>query len=178
MRTISALLLTASMVSASSVPPRITRAAVAAMEKSFDRRLQLVGIEDPFYILGDTRGVYVDGYGVVFSTELNLIAAATESPFRPAYTKEEIEKIRQRKVQRLDALKHNMREMLISSAASMDAIGAEEQIVLGVTLFYFKWEDTNGLPRQVVMQASKKALLEAMRGNKTALNAALRISEY
>ena len=178
MRTLGALLLTASLLSAASAPPRITRAAVAAMEKSFDRRLQLVGIEDPFYILGDTRGIYLDGVGVIFSTELNLIAAANESPFRPAYTREEIEKIRLRKVQRLDSLKQNMREMLISSAASMDAINGDEQIVLGVTLFYFAWENTNGLPRQVVMQAPKKALLEAMHGNKTALNAALRITEY
>ncbi len=178
MRTITTLLLTASLLSASSVPPRVTRAAVAAMEKSFDRRLQLVGIEDPFYILGDTRGIYVDGFGVVFSTELNLIASAAPSPFRPAYTKEEIEKIRQKKTQRLEALKQNMREMLISSAASLDAISTGEQVVLGVTLFYYNWENTNGLPRQVVMQASKKALLEAMHGNKTALDAALRITEY
>lgn len=178
MRSIIVSLLAASLLSAASIPPRVTRTAVAAMEKSFDRRLELVGIEDPFFLLGYTRGVYVDGFGVVFSTELNLIASAAPSPFRPAYTKEEIEKIRQRKVQRLTSLKQNMREMLINSAASLDAISANEQIVVGVSLFYHDWESTNGLPRQVVMQASKKALLDAMHGNKTALDAALRITEY
>src|SRR5216683_2222880 len=171
----AAILITACTLQAASIPPRVTRTAVAAMEKSFDRRLELVGIDDPFLPLGSTRGVYLDGYGVVFSTELNLVATAGLSPFRPAYTKEEIARLKQKKIQRLDALRQNMKDMLVSSAASLDAIPDSEQIVLGVTLFYYSWEDSSGLPTQVVIQAPKKVLLQAMHGNKAALDAAIRI---
>ena len=39
-----------------------------------------------------------------------------------------------------------------------------EQIVFGVTLFYYNWEDTSGLPAQIVMQAERQKLLDAQLG--------------
>lgn len=151
---------------------------VASMEKSFDRRLDLVGIDDPFVVLGPTRGIYLDGYGVVFTTELNLLATATLSPFRPAFTKDELLKIKQKKAERLIALKKNMREMLIAAAASLDNVPASEQVVLGVTLFYYNWEDSAGLPQQVVMKAPRKILLEAMHGANANLDSSIQITEF
>jgi len=138
-------------------PPRITRATLAGVEKSFDSRLGYTA--DAFDLLGNTRGVYLEGYGVVFSTELNLIVSPNLSPFRAAFSKIELARIHDRKVQRLPLLRQEMRQMLATCAASLDNLPSNEQLVLAVSLFHYSWEDYSGLPTQIVMQAERQKLL-------------------
>jgi hypothetical protein len=176
MRTISAVLLLAS--AAVAADPRVSRMSLAAMEKSFDRRVESVDVAEPFMLLGTTRGLYLNGYGAVFTAEVNLVANAVMSPFRPAFTKQEVARLRQKKQDRVTVLKEHMRNALIGAASSLDGVPAAEQIVLGVSLFYFNWEDRTGLPSQVIMQAPKKALIEAGKGNPAPLQTALRVQEY
>jgi hypothetical protein len=137
--------------------PRVTRAALASVEKGFDGRF--TRSYDSFDLLGTTRGVYLEGYGAIFSTELNLIVSPNLNPFHQSFTKIEIARIHDRKVQRLPLLKQQMREMLIASAASLENLPPSEQVVLGVTLFHYSWEDYSGLPSQIVMQAERQKLL-------------------
>jgi hypothetical protein len=79
-------------------------------------------------------------------------------------TKEEVARVHQRKVERLPMLKRAMREMLVASGASLDDVPATEQVVVGVTLFFFNWEDRTGVPGQMVMQAQRQALLDYQAG--------------
>jgi hypothetical protein len=44
-------------------------------------------------------------------------------------------------------LKQQMREMLIASAASLENLPPNEQVVLAVSLFHYSWEDYSGLPK-------------------------------
>src|SRR5208282_4071738 len=85
---------------------RVTRAALASVEKNCDG--QLAYTADAFDLLGTTRGVYLEGYGVVFSTELNLIVSPNLSPFHTSFSKIEIARIHDRKVERLPLLKQKM----------------------------------------------------------------------
>jgi hypothetical protein len=137
--------------------PRVTRAALASVEKGFDGRF--TRSYDSFDLLGTTRGAYLEGYGAIFSTELNLILSPNLNPFHQSFTKIEIARIHERKVQRLPLLKQQMREMLIASAASLENLPPSEQVVLAVTLFHYSWEDYSGLPSQIVMQAERQKLL-------------------
>jgi hypothetical protein len=163
---------------ASNVAPRVSRISIAAMEDSFDRRIGSLNIDDPFSMIGGTRGMYINGYGAVFAAEMNLVANNLVTPFRPQVTKDDLLRLKHKKQQRLGILKDNMRGMLVSTAASLDGVPPNEQIVLGVTLFYYSWEDSSGLPRQIVMLAPRKLLVEAAKGNSTALDAALQVQEY
>jgi len=138
--------------------PRVTRAALASVEKNFDGRLTAFA-PDAFDLLGNTRGVYLEGYGAVFSAELNLIVSPNLSPFHQSFTKIEIVRIHGQKVQRLPLLKQRMREMLVASAASLENLPPSEQVVLAVTLFHYSWEDYSGFPNQIVMQAERQKLL-------------------
>jgi hypothetical protein len=140
-----------------STHARITRAALGTVEKTFDGRLAYT--TDAFDLLGTTRGVYLEGYGVVFSTELNLIVSPNLSPFHTSFSKIEIARIHDRKVERLPLLKQKMREMLVASAASLENLPPSEQVVLAVSLFHYSWEDYSGLPSQIVMQAERQKLL-------------------
>ena len=159
--------------------PRVTRVSLAAMEKSMDKRVGRLIPEDPYLLIGYTRGIYVQEYGAVFTFEVNLVASAALSPFgRTSFTKEEIAKLREKKQQRVFQLKQSMREMMMASAASLDAVPAEERIVVGASILYYNWEDTTGLPRQIVMQAQRKHLIAAIKGDRAVLDSELRVQEY
>jgi len=135
--------------------PAVSRDAMAAVEKAFDERIMKFSPDEPFDLLGTTRGVYLEGFGVVLTAEVNLVISPGISPFHPTYTKEEIAKVRQKKLQRVQALKEMMVAQLEKTAAALDKVPPNERIVLGVTLLYRPWEDTSGLPRQIVMQAPR-----------------------
>jgi hypothetical protein len=73
-----------------------------------------------------------------------------------------------------------MREMLVDAAGSLDTVPPREQVVLAVSLFSHAWEDTSGLPSQIVMQAERKALLafKTGKGDLEGLGAVVRVGEY
>jgi hypothetical protein len=143
---------------------RITRVALQGIERSVDRRYENTMDEDPFAILGATRGVYLDGYGVVFSTEIDLSPAAAPNPFGRPYGRGEILLLREKKKYRIDQVKASMRELMMNAAATLEGVRAEEKIALSVTIPYFSWEKSEGLPRQIIMVAPRRALLDAKAG--------------
>jgi len=161
---LTALTLAAALCGSAAVEPRVSRATIAAMEKSFDHRIQSLDVTDPFDVLGSTRGVYLEGYGAVFTAEVNLVVGPAISPFRPALTKEQIAKLRLKRLARLPVLKRQMKDALGALAASLDTVPPSEQIVLGVSLFYFSWEQRADLPGQILMQARRQALLDVTSG--------------
>ncbi len=172
---LAGLLAVTALAAAQPGKPKVSRATLAPLEGSFDGRLSRPGQQDAFDLLGNTRGVYLEGYGVVFTTELNLIVMPGASPFRPQVTKEEIERVHQRKLAKLEVLKKSMREMMASAAAAIDGLPANEQVVVAMTLFYYSWEDKAGLPSQILLQAPKSVLLG---GAVPAANATVQIKEF
>ena len=150
--------------------PLVSREVMATVENSFDQRIIRFSADEPFDLLGTTRGIYLEGYGVVLTMEVNLLISPGITPFHPAYTAEEKAKVRQKKLLRLPALKQMMMDQLFSAASMLDMVPANEQIVLGVQLLYRSWEDSSGLPRQILMQAPRSAL-------KTNQRAAVRVQE-
>ena len=49
----------------------------------------------------------------------------------------------------------------IVTLAEHYGVPADEQVAVGLTLFYWKWENHDGLPAQIVMHAARKALLQS-----------------
>jgi hypothetical protein len=48
-----------------------------------------------------------------------------------------------------------MKEMMRDMAAAFTQVPAGQQMVLVVRLYYGPWEDTAGMPAQVIMRASR-----------------------
>jgi hypothetical protein len=175
-----ALLLGGALWVSAADKPRVSRASIASMEKTFDRRLEGWNVDEPVMLLGTTRGVYLEGYGVVFTAEMNLLPGGTMSPFQPTIKKEQVDRVHQKKLGRLPQLREQMKAMLVASAQSLDTVPMNEQIVVGVTLFYFhSWEDVSGMPAQIVMQAQRRLLLDyaLKRIDSAALEAGIRTEE-
>ena len=176
----SAILLAAAVWTAVADGPRVGLSALHAMEQSFDKRILTANTEAPFDLLGTTRGVYLEGCGAVFTAELNLLVTTNISPFLQKIPKDYVVKVHAKKLQRVPLLKQAMRETMLDMASSLDGVPAKENIVLGVSLVYFtKWEDTTGLPSQIVMQAQRQKLLDVQlgRASRSSLDSIIRVEE-
>jgi hypothetical protein len=160
--------------------PRVPRTTLAAAEKSLDNRFAGLWSDNPFIMLGPTRGVYLAGYGTVFTAEVNLVAGPQIGILTPSMTKQSIAQHRQKKIDRIPELKKAMAKALADTAASpeMAAVPPDEQIVLVAFLSHFPWEDLSGVPSQIMMQGSRKKLMEAQGKVGAALEASIQAVQY
>jgi hypothetical protein len=137
---------------------RIALGTLTELEKRFDVKLgTLGGVNDPVDMLGSTRGIYLDGYGAVFTTEVSLLMVQGITPFHKVITDQERAQVHQKKIERLPKLKQAMREFLKTAAQTLFNVPEDQQIVVAVRLDYMKWEDTLGLPGLVIVKADRKA---------------------
>lgn len=160
--------------------PKVSLAMIKAMQDSVDSHLQRIWPDDPVEMIGVTQGAYISGSGVVLVGEVNLAPSAGISPFHKTITADELKRIHEKKIARVPKLKTAMQEWLLNSADSLAPVPPEEQIALGITLFYWSGENTEGLPAQIVMHGSKRALLDIRTGraDKATLSSALVVQEF
>ena len=171
------LLLAVAASTIASDAPRVSRDQLVTVEKSLDSRYAKLWDDTQIVVLGPTRGIYLEGYGAVMTSEVDLVAGPTLLFMRGPLNKDEVEKFRQKKIGRVPELRRAMRQALIDSAASLDTVPLEEQIVVVAMLSKYPWEDFKGLPRQIMMQAQKKKLLDALRSGAGTLDEAIRVQE-
>jgi hypothetical protein len=156
--------------------PRVSRGTLASMEKSLDERIQRMFDDTPYLLLGSTRGVYLEGYGAVFTAEVNLVMNPV-SLMNTRLTKEDIARVRQKKIDRLPMLKKVLRESMVSMAASLDTVPGEEQIAIVAFIDHYPWEDVTGIPVQLTLTAQKKKLVDAQRAGGAGLDAVIHVTE-
>ena len=140
--------------------PAIPRATFDGLERNFDGLFNQVGdTVNLIDLLGNTRGVYLEGYGAVFTTELSLVATPGPSPFLTTIPKELVVRTHQKKVERLPGLRKAMKEMMRIAGLTLVQMPESQQIVMVVRLDYRKWEDTSGLPGQILMRTDRKSAM-------------------
>ena len=135
----------------------ITRQTFKTLEDGFNLKLTTFNHADPIYMLGLTRGVYLQGYGAIFSTELDLIQSPTINPFHMKILAEEVVSTHTRKLKQLPLLRQAVKDQLMTCAKNMDAVPDGEQIVMVLRLDYQPWEDMVGLPGQILLRADRKS---------------------
>ena len=144
--------------------PKVSRVMIEAMEKSIEAKLQSLFAPDPAEVMGVTQGAYINGYGAAFLGEINLAPAPGITPFHPSVKPDEVKRTHDKKVQRIAAFRNTMRDILVDTAASLDSVPGDEQVAIGISFFYWTWENRDGLPAQIVMHAPRKLLLQAKAG--------------
>jgi hypothetical protein len=140
----------------------VKRASMQNLERIIDARLADMNAADPAEVLGNTRGIYLPGYGLVMTAEVALVRLPGPSPFHQTFTVDEKQKSRARKLQALPKLRDAMRAALTAAAGELTTVPMNEKIILGVNLFSWNWEDTSGLPTQIVMQATRQQLVSKL----------------
>jgi len=154
------------------------RPPIAAMEKGLDSEFTHLWPGEPFLLLGATRGVYLDGYGAVFTAELNLVTGPVLTPMNPVPTKQMIDRQRQLKLERLPRLRDAMRGVLARTASSLDMLPKDQQVVLAVTLARYRWEDVTGMPSHIIMQGRRGDLVQANGASPAELAQVVKTQEY
>ena len=163
MKKISSFLLVAAICAAAATTTRVSRNVLKAVEVSLDERIKGLWPVNPFSLIGNnTRGLYLDGYGAVFTVDVSPVLSLT-SLMHPSVTKEEVVKAHKERIERIAQLKH--------------PVPADDQITMVVYLAYHQWEDISGTPAQLTFQGKKKALLEARRAGGAALTQAVQVTE-
>lgn len=112
----------------------------------------------PFGLLEKTKGTYLSDFGVIFSLEVNLYPMRMPNMFnaRPP-TKEEVEKARKAKLERIRIIKQTMPRLLADHASALREFPPEESVAVIVHLFHFQAEGEN-LPTQLVIQVKRSDL--------------------
>jgi|SRR5579872_870737 len=177
MKTMKSLVLPLVLVSAAYAAagetPRVNRVQMEIAEKGLDATLQRFTPDNTSTLIGLSRGVYLDGVGVVISAELILVNPPVQL-MHPLPTKEELVQMRKSKLARVPQLKKVLKDALVSVATTLETIPPDEQIVIAVVIPRFSFEEAAGIPVQITMQASKRKLLES---KGAALDALIKITE-
>jgi len=156
----------------------VNRAVIGTVEASMNKRIESLWPGEPYLLLGLAHGVYLDGYGCVFTARVNLAEGPGRSPFRQQVSEAEMSALRKRKLERLPVMKTAMQEMMIAAAGAMDPLPAKEKIVLSVHFFHMPDENTKDLPSQIVMEAPREALQAGLTGQKLKAMAAIAVKEF
>ncbi len=156
---------------------KVDRNAFNKVANGIDNRFRDLWPEYPAELIGVTHIVYIRGYGAVLTGELNLAPMGGITPFHQTNTKEELARAHQKKTERLPKMVEAMQDLLVTAAAGLPDVPDNEEVALGMSLFYWHGEDRSGLPDQIVIHGQKKALLAAAK-DKTLLASAVRIEQY
>ena len=135
---------------------RIPLDAIRNLERTFNDRLSgLAGADQPAELMGDTRGVQLEDYGVVFTTEVSLVITPGLMPGRPKIPPEMAARVKVQRLERMPLLRATMKDMMRDMATALGQIPSNQQMVLVVRLYYGAWEDTTGMKTQVTMRADR-----------------------
>ncbi len=163
-------------IAAVAATPRVSGNVLKAVEGSLDDRLKSLWPDNPFTVTRLTRGLYLDGYGAVFTVDVSPVLSTT-SMMKPMVTKEEVVQAHKVRIERIGQLKQAMRVALADAASSLDPVPADDQVTLVIFLANHQWEDVSGTPGRITFQGKKKALIEAKRAGSGALAQAVQITE-
>jgi len=134
---------------------------IRALERHFDGNMAATArSKEPLDVVGSPRGLYLPGYGVVLTAEVDLIVVpGAPALFNRPPTPEEKAQIHARKVEQLRVLEKIMRDTVTSLAQSLDIMPETDRVAMAVRLLYRPWEDTNNLPTQILMTADRKSAM-------------------
>ena len=142
-----------------AVESPVSRASMTAVENSINDKFR-GNSADPYLLLGNARGTYLQGYGVLFTVELSLVVVTPPNPFRPAITPDEIASIQDRKTKKLPIMHDAMRGLMTNASSTLEGLPNSERIAMEAILFNYSWENNRG-PRRILMTVDKQKLLDA-----------------
>lgn len=145
-----------------AVESPVSFASLRAVEASINDKARS-SVNDPYDLLGTARGTYLEGYGAVFTVEMNLVlvSALNFSPFKPTVSEAEIAAMHDRKAKKVDALKDMMRGLMVGASRTLTGLPANERIVMEAFLFNYRWENPRDLPKRIVLTATRQQLQDA-----------------
>jgi hypothetical protein len=127
------------------------------VEKEMDSRIATTGGNMPCGVLSPSRGVYVSGLGAVFTAEIELAPTPGGMGLFQTIGPEQKAKYHKDKLTNLPLLEKTLSDIVLSLVASPTLkLSDTDQIVVAARLVYRAWEDTNGMPGQIVAHLDRR----------------------
>jgi len=169
------LLVTGAVAATAAGETRVTRAAILSREKALDDKIRKLWDDNPYVLPGETRGVYLDGFGVVFTADVLTLVRNQPLMGGPPNADEKVQ-YRLKKQQRIVQLKNLLKTALVDAASQLEPLPVEEQVANGVSIYKYPWEDSAGMPSHVMVRGQKKRLLE-VKSAPAAIDLAVKLTE-
>ena len=154
----------------------VPRPVIRSAEQALDARFSRMWADTPGALVGHTRGVYLNDYGAIFTAEISPVVLV-DNPMTAIILPEQKAQVKQKKAARIPELTKAMKEALVETAASLDPVPLDQQIALEVVLLRYDWEDGSGYPAELIVQSTRRKLLDVKRANGTGIDAAVRVTE-
>jgi hypothetical protein len=154
---------TAAAASQPAAPPLSGSPAleIETVEKAFDGSIRGYSIDAPLDHLLPTHGIFVEGYGAVFVTDVNLVSLPPLFGFGGRIAKGELSRIHDSKLKRLPEVRKLMTQMVLAASGTLAHLSPDEHILLQFNFYSLDLEDRTGLPKLMSVQGKKKDLLDA-----------------
>jgi hypothetical protein len=140
--------------------PGVSKAMIFAWGEEFGGKIRAIDKEWPFSFVDPPCAYSVDNFGILMTSEISLATGYGPTMFGPVRP-EQIKDHHHKVLERLPLLREQMKVALFDGAARFGPLDENERLAVAVTVYHFVWEDTTELPSQIVMQGTKKSLLEA-----------------
>jgi len=129
------------------------------IEDGIDGHLGAIDVARPVQNLRDAFAVYLTGYGVVITMEVDIMATPFNFPGMQTPTEEMKAQTHKQKLARLPVVVAALKDEMRRAATTLDRLMPDsEQIIFVARLDYRPWEDTTDLPRrQITLRADRKA---------------------
>jgi hypothetical protein len=138
-------------------------ADVAIAEKICDAAIRGYSIDAPIDHLLPAHGVYVEGYGLVLITDVNLVALPALFGFSGRVTDKDRMQIHDSKVKRFPAVRELFMRVVLDVARELERLPPEESVLLRVNFYNFDWEKKNDLPKRLTVSGRKRDLVYVAR---------------
>jgi hypothetical protein len=173
---VTLVVISAAAAAVADTATHVSRSVIRSVEISLDERLSRIWPDTPISVTSHTRGLYLDGYGAVFTVEMST-ASDGVGLMTTNLTPQAKAQIKQKKIERVPQLQKVLQQALVDAAASLDPVPLDEQVVIEVDLTRYAWEDGTGYPAELLVQSTRRKLLDVKRANGVGLEAAVHISE-
>jgi hypothetical protein len=171
---VTLVVISAAAAAVADTAAHVNRAVIRSVEISLDDRLSRIWPDTPASV--HPRGIYLDGYGAVFTLEMNT-ASDGVGLMSPNLTPQMKVQVKQKKIERMPQLQKALTQALMDAASTLDSVPLDEQVVIEVDLLRYTWEDAPGYPAEVLVQSTRRKLLDVKRANGAGLDAAVRVTE-
>jgi hypothetical protein len=154
----------------------VNRSVIRSVENNLNERFSRIWPDTPMALTSHTRGLYLDGYGAVFTLEMN-IASDGVSLMTTNLTPQMKVQVKKLKIERVPQLQKALSQALVDAAASLDPVPLDENVVIEIDLLRYTWEDGAGYPAELLAQSTRRKLLDVKRANGVGLEAAVHVTE-
>ena len=138
--------------------PAVPLQIIRGLEKDMDGRIAVTGGKSPCNVLVGTRGLYISGLGAVFSAEVELsVTPGGIGLFQTNVGPEQKAKYHNDKLTNIPLLEKTLSDFALALAASPALkLSDRDQVVVAARLNYRPWEDTTGMPGQIVAHIDRR----------------------